>query len=109
MDLLLALLQVATLPGHCAPDHWISKRGPAAKFELLHHVVRTLGDRHRIVEAQRTEGRLPDQTDTNRTANHIAVVERQSRTSSNRLVGGNAACHVDFAGLREGRRSLVSP
>ena len=54
-----------------------SERCPAAKLELLHAVVRTLGERHRVVEAQRTERRRPDQADTHRRADQIAVVEHQ--------------------------------
>src|SRR5258707_13975518 len=35
-------------------DH-ASERGTAAELELLHAVVRTLGQRNRVVEAQRSE------------------------------------------------------
>src|ERR1700689_3618867 len=48
--------------------------GAAAKLELLYDVVLTLGDRDRVVEAERTERRLPDQADTDRGANDVPRV-----------------------------------
>src|ERR1700687_5114736 len=51
-----------------------SERCPAAKLELLHPVKRTLGKRDRIVEAQRTERRRPDQADTHGRADDVAAV-----------------------------------
>ncbi len=58
------------------------ERCSAAKPELLHAVELTLGDRNRIVEAQRTERRGPDQADTDRGADHIAVVILQSEAGA---------------------------
>src|ERR1700682_1045958 len=88
------------------------ERCPAAKLELLHAVVRAFGERHRIVKAQRTEWRGPDQTDTHRGANEIAVIERQSGTGSGRdwiSCWANTAGHVDFTRLYPRCRPLVVP
>src|ERR1700687_1459691 len=58
------------------------ERCPAAKLELLHTIIRALGQRDRIVEAQGTERRRPDQTDTEGRADTLAVVKHQSRTGA---------------------------
>src|SRR5205823_13247317 len=58
------------------------ERCAAAKLELLHAVKLTLRKRNRIVEAQRTERRSPDDADTHRGAYHVAVVKLQSQTVS---------------------------
>jgi hypothetical protein len=50
--------------------HWTSERSSAAEFELLHDVVLTLGDRDRIIEAQRSERRRPNQADADRRADN---------------------------------------
>src|SRR5258708_27314636 len=92
------------------------ERCPAAKFELLHPVELTLGKRHRIVEAQRTERRGPDQADADRRANDIAAVEHQSRTGSGRRRNARAVRRRstigigrrgDFVGQRPGSRALI--
>ena len=56
------------------------KRRAAAKLELLDAVELALGERNRVVEAQRTERRGPDQADTDRGTDDIAVVVLQSET-----------------------------
>src|SRR5215212_7134397 len=61
------------------------ERCAAAKLELLHAVKLTLRKRNRIVEAQRTERRSPDDADTHRGADHVAVVIHQSSTGSGRI------------------------
>src|SRR6202048_1589407 len=87
------------------------ERCPAAKLELLHPVELTLGQGHRIVEAQRTEWRCPDQADTHGGTNGITLVILQSQTRSG--VGGrlwrrrSTAGHVDFASGGPGSRALV--
>src|SRR5207244_5878257 len=58
------------------------ERCATAKLELLHAVKLTLRKRHRIVEAQRTERRSPDDADTHRGANHVAVIILQSQAGS---------------------------
>src|SRR6476619_2039184 len=96
-----------------SPEDALERRA-ATKLELLHAVELALGDRNRIVEAQRTERRGPDQADTDRGTNQIAVVVLQSQTSSGirrnnarRLRRLDAAGHVDLARLRPRRRALV--
>src|SRR3954462_4330320 len=88
---------------HFFPDHApsASERGSAAESELLHHVVLTLGDRHRIVEPQRSERRRPDQTDTYRRADRVRIVVLQGAVGTLR--------GVDFAGRRPRRRSFIIP
>src|SRR6185369_17841423 len=66
-----------------SPEDALERR-TAAKLELLHAVKLTLGDRNRIVKAQRTERRSPDQADTDRGTNDIAIVIHQARTGSSR-------------------------
>src|ERR1700676_918344 len=89
------------------------ERCSAAKLELLHPVVGALGQRNRIVEAQRTERRCPDQADTHRGADHISAVILQSETGSRRRHGPDrwpdTTGRVDLAGGGPGRRSLVIP
>ena len=66
---------------HCVrsaqPDAAAARRGiraalqrlefrPAAKAELLNPIVTLLHERERIIEAQRTERRVPDQADADR-------------------------------------------
>src|SRR6267154_2531197 len=65
------------------------ERRSAAKSELLHAVELTLGDRNRIVKAQRTERRGPDQADTHRAAYHAAVVilQTEAGAGTGRIVG----------------------
>src|SRR5712671_5356265 len=87
-----------------------SERCPAAKLELLHPVERTLGKRYRIVEAQRTERRRPDQADTDRGAHDVAAVVLQSKAGSRRkriYRWTSAARDVDLAGGDPGSRSLI--
>src|SRR5438105_13699306 len=83
------------------PDHAL-ERSPAAKLELLHAVKLSLGERHRIIEAQRSERRGPDQADTYRRADDVGVVILQSQTGPRSCVGGlrrpYATGRVDFAG-----------
>src|ERR1700733_13280141 len=55
--------------------------GAAAKLELLYDVVLTLGDRDRVVEAERTERRLPDQDHPDRGGHHVARIIQQARKS----------------------------
>src|SRR5260364_131165 len=52
-----------------------SERRAAAEPELLDDVVFALGQRHRVVEAQRAERGGPDQADADRGADDLAVVE----------------------------------
>src|SRR5258706_1997028 len=59
-----------------------SERCPAAKLELLNPVKLTFGKRDRIVKAQGTERRRPDQTDTHRRAHEVAAVVLQSQAGS---------------------------
>src|SRR6185295_959593 len=66
-----------------SPEDALERRA-AAKLELLHAVELTLGDRNRIIEAQRTERRGPDQADTDRGTNDIAIVIHQARTGTSR-------------------------
>ena len=73
-------LRHSTRRGPAGDRH--SERCSAAKLELLHAVELPFGDRDRIVEAQRTERRSPDQADTDRGADHIAVVVLQPRAGS---------------------------
>src|SRR4029078_12414794 len=73
-------------------------------------VILPLGDRNRIIEAQRTERRGPDQADTHRTADHIALVILQTKAGAGRiqiLRRPDATWYVDFARLRPRGRSLV--
>src|SRR6185295_1856649 len=90
------------------------ERCAAAKLELLHAVKLTLRKRNRIVEAQRTEWRSPDDTDTHRGAYHVAVVILQSQTGARsgrrrcRELGRlDATGHVDLTRLRPRCRALV--
>src|SRR4051794_19216686 len=87
------------------------ERCSAAKLELLHAVVLALGDRHRIVEPQRTEWRGPDQADTHRRTDSVAIVVLQPEAGSGINRRGNrgldATRQIDFAGLRPRGRPLV--
>src|SRR5215212_3652344 len=105
----------------------ISSRGPdvrslqvalercaTAELELLHAVKLTLRNRNRIVEAQRAERRSPDEADTHRASDHVAVVKLQSCAGAGtgwsrvrRLGRPDATGHVDLARLRPRRRPLV--
>src|SRR6185312_10252277 len=92
------------------------ERCATAKLELLHAVKLTLRKRHRIVEAQRTERRSPDDADTHLAADHVAIVRLQSQAGSGqsasrirRLRRLDTAGHVDFARCRPRRRALVVP
>src|SRR3954464_10018356 len=83
------------------------ERCATAKLELLHEVKLTLRKRHRIVEAQRTERRSPDDADTHRGTDHVAVVLLQTKAGSGSSAGRrinlgrrDATRHVDFARLR---------
>ena len=58
------------------------ERGAAAEPELLDAVVLALAERHGVVEAQRTEWRLPDQTDTNRRTDDLAIIIDEAGTGS---------------------------
>jgi hypothetical protein len=49
-----------------------------AEVEALGDVVARLGDRHRVVDADRAERRAPDQAGTDRGADHGRVAERSS-------------------------------
>src|SRR5262249_45704880 len=60
------------------------ERGAAAEPELLRAVKLALGEGHRVVEAQRSERRGPDQANTDRRADGIAVVVHQSGTGARR-------------------------
>src|ERR1700740_2675366 len=86
-----------------------SEAGAAAELELLHAVELTLGERHGVVEAQRTEGRCPDQTDTDRGPDDLAVVIDQARTGAGavvrRLGRGNTVRVAAL--LREWRRDFA--
>src|ERR1700754_233965 len=62
-----------------------SERGPAAELELLNDVVLTLRKRDRVIEAKRTERRRPDQTDTDRGADEIGIVEHHSAVAANTI------------------------
>src|SRR5579863_2226886 len=77
--------------------------GAAAKLELLYDVVLTLGDRDRVVEAERPEWRLPDQADTDRGTHNVARIILQAQTGAGRgrvsrtVVGWrNTAGQIDF-------------
>src|SRR5439155_2554438 len=89
------------------------ERCAAAKLELLHAVKLTLRKRNRIVEAQRTERRSPDDADTHRGANHVAIIIYQARTGSSRsrMNRRRGAIRVgrggEFARLSPRRRALV--
>src|ERR1700744_598741 len=61
------------------------ERSSAAELELLHDVILTLGDRDRVVEAQRSERRGPDQADTDRAAYHVLLGELQSKAGTGRV------------------------
>src|SRR5206468_7058778 len=82
-------------------------------LELLHAVIRALGQGNGVVKPQRTERRSPDQTDTDRTADDIAVVVHQSRTSARRRGGYSRLDTIgvgrsrEFAGSCPSRRALV--
>src|SRR5690348_2748532 len=54
-----------------------SELGASAEAEPLRPVVALLGDRHREVEAQRAQGRIPDQADADRRADRGGIVESQ--------------------------------
>src|SRR5690349_4671985 len=58
------------------------ERRSATEPELLDAVICALGDRNRVVEAERSEGRSPDEADAHGGANHVAVVVLQSQTGS---------------------------
>src|SRR6516162_3525844 len=77
------------------------ERCTAAKLELLHAVIRTLGERNRIVEAQRTKRRGPDQTDTHRRANDIAGGKHQTGAGSGK---GRIDLRIRRNAIRIGRR-----
>src|ERR1019366_7720990 len=87
------------------------ERCSAAKLELLHPVKRTLGQRDRIIEAQRTERRGPDQADAYGRADGVAAVVLQSQAGTRRWSRirrwANTAGRVDFAGCGPGSRPLV--
>src|SRR5256714_7505838 len=80
------------------------ERCAATKLELLDPIKRTFRYRNRIVKAQRSERRCPDQANTHRTADDIAVVELQSGASSRcdgRTPGRRkTASHVRLVGER---------
>src|ERR1700723_4289505 len=82
----------------------ISKLSPAAEHELLRDVKLARRDRDRVIEAQRSERRGPDQTDADRGADDILIVEDHS--AGTELAVDDS---VDFAGSRKLRRSLVVP
>src|SRR5579883_680861 len=96
-----------------------SEAGAAAELELLHAVELTLGERHGVVEAQRTEGRGPDQADTDRGTDDLAVVIHQARTGPGAIGRRLGRPHTAprpallrrrrrrFAGERPRRRALV--
>src|SRR4029077_8594586 len=67
-------------PDHCSK----SERCSAAKLELLYDVVRTLGKRNRIIEAQRTKRRRPDHADTNGGANDDPRIKQATQTTCTR-------------------------
>src|SRR4029450_13906088 len=52
-----------------------SERCPVAKIQSPHTVKQTVGKRDRVVEAQRTERRRPDQADTHGGTDDIAAVK----------------------------------
>src|SRR5476649_2839994 len=91
------------------PDHAL-ERCSAAKLEFLNAVILTLGERNRVVEAQRTERRRPDQADTDRGPDDIAVVILQTEAgaricrSDRRL---DTTGQVDLASLRPRGRALI--
>src|ERR1700712_2890077 len=51
----------------------------AAEAELLNSIVTLLHQRERVVEAQRTEWRVPDQTDADRGADRAGIRRRLER------------------------------
>src|SRR4029077_13328308 len=90
----------------------------AAELELLDPVELPLGEGNGIVEAQRTEWRGPDQTDTDRGADDIAAIIDQTSTGAGigrndarqgRLYAVRVGGRRDFAGVGPRRRSLVVP
>src|ERR1700677_4046279 len=88
--------------------------GAAAKLELLYDVVLTLGDRDRVVEAERAERRLPDQADTDRGAHNVARIILQAQTGAGRgrvsrtiVRRRNTARLIDFTRERPVGRPLV--
>src|ERR1700743_1310047 len=83
---------------------WISKRSPAAKHELLHDVVLALRDRDCVIEAQRSERRLPDQADTDGGADHIGIIVYHSARTRNAVDQT-----VDFTRGRPRGRPLIVP
>ena len=52
------------------------------QLELLHDVILALRDRDRVIEAQRTERRRPDQADADRSADHVGLVCKTSAASA---------------------------
>src|SRR4051794_8981874 len=82
-------------PSSCSqsePPHQRSELRSAAEPELLNAIVRTLCDRDRIIEPQRTKGRIPNKTCTNGRAYDVGIVNNQR-----------------FAGLRESRWPPIIP
>src|SRR5262249_19593403 len=105
--------------GKPVPTDHALERSAAAKLELLHAVKLTLGEGHRIVEAQRTERRRPDETDTDRAANDVLLTILQSQAGP---WVGRSECPrrptwrgdpvieaIDFVRQSPTRRSLVVP
>src|ERR1700676_4366535 len=70
-----------------------SELSPAAEHELLHDVILALRDRDRVVEAQRSHRRGPDQAATGRGADDIGIVEDHSA-----ITEMSVDHSVDFAG-----------
>src|ERR1700727_2260250 len=81
-----------------------SELSPAAEHELLHDVILALRDRDRVIEAQRSERRGPDQADTGRGADDIGIVKDHSA-----ITEMSVDHSVDFAGSGPLRRSLIIP
>src|SRR5262249_20372366 len=69
---------VATLSGTCArgPGTGGLEFRPATEAELLHPVVRLLGQGDRIVEPERSERRVPNQSDADRRTNMHSIIDR---------------------------------
>src|ERR1700755_2369608 len=60
----------------------VLERRSAAELELLDAVVLPLGDRHGVVEAQRSEWRCPDEAHADRGTHDIALVILQSEAGA---------------------------
>src|SRR6187401_2090896 len=73
--------------------HWPWRAGlesrAAAEAELLHAIVRILGERERVIDADRTERRVPDDARSDRGADqHVVRVDAGERIDRGDLRSG---------------------